>query len=238
MKIKWLAILAMMLIAALVAACGGGQKKTMKERALDGVSDDVDPVSHLVGDVDPVPIEDDEAEQPSAVADAPAVPSDGDVIEGSDGAFLPTLYVMNNPVKGKYSVFSADASATPIRENVATGEEIRLPAGNYDMTFYSELIAGEIPLQLRGVEIPMGRRIKRDVKYKVGKITLVTGARCAKAAIKIKQKGATDWLPGKFSTCKEIILPAGEYEAVKGTIPISGIQVYDGGIREILIRKQ
>ncbi|HUT79250.1 MAG TPA: hypothetical protein VM285_16240, partial [Polyangia bacterium] len=81
----------------------------------------------------------------------------------------------------------------------------------------------------------------REVKYKVGQITLVTGANCQKKPIQIRRKGATDWLPGKFSTCVSIILESGDYDAQmggKGGIPISGIQVYDGGIREILIRKQ
>lgn len=238
MKTKSLAISVGLITAALIVACGGKQEKSMKDRVLEGVSDDVDPVAHLVGDVDPVPIEEENTEEPMAAPAEPTTPTDGDVIEGSDGAFLPTLFVLNEVVKGKYKIVTADANATVVKDNVATGEEIRLSPGTYDMIFTSDMVAGDLPLTLRGVEIPSGRRIKRDVKYKVGKITLVTGARCAKSAIKIKQKGATDWLPGKYFTCREIILPAGEYEAIRGKTPISGIQVYDGGIREILIRKQ
>ncbi len=238
MKTKLIPILVVLLVAALAVACGGDQKKSINQRGLEGVSDDVDPVAHLVGDVEPEHIEDDTEEQPSDTVATPTSSGEGDAIEGSEGAFLPTLFVLNEIVKGTYKVVTADESSTVVKENLITGEEVRLPPGTYDIAFTSDKVAGALPLTLRGVEIPMGRRIKRDVKYKVGKITLVTGARCAKSAMKIKQKGATDWLPGKFFTCKEIILPSGEYEALRGKTPISGIQVYDGGIREILIRKK
>jgi len=227
-----------LLAAAAAMACGGGQDKSLKERALESVSDDVDPVSALVGDVKPVPVVEERTEEPTEAPVAPTPTSEGDAIEGTQGAFLPTLYVINEVVKGQYKVVTADDAATVVMESAQTGQEIRLDPGTYDMTFTCDKVAGNMPLVLRGVEIPAGRRIKRDVKYKAGKITLVTGAKCARAAIKIKQKGATDWLPGKYSTCQEIILPAGEYDATKGSTPISGIQVYDGGIRDILIRNQ
>ena len=54
--------------------------------------------------------------------------------------------------------------------------------------------------------------------------------------IRIKEKGSENWLPGKFFTCQEIILPAGYYDAERGSTPISGIQVYDGGIQQVMIR--
>jgi hypothetical protein len=110
----------------------------------------------------------------------------------------------------------------------------------YDFVFQTKSIVGEPEYTLRDVKIEAGRRVRREVKIPTGQITLVTGARCARKPLKIKLKGATDWYKGNFSTCKPITLMAGEYDAEVGggkrAIPISGIQVYDGGIRDVLIR--
>ena len=121
----------------------------------------------------------------------------------------------------------APSSSSPEWSPVCSGARTWEPSPNPEMT-------------LRDVEIPAGRRISRDVKLPVGKITLVTGGRCVKKPIKIKQKGASDWYKGKFYTCQQMTLMAGEYEAEVGAgrrgTPVSGIQVYDGGIRDVLIR--
>ena len=210
----------------------------MNEKGLAKVDENVDPVSHLVGDVGPGEIVEDKVEQPSDSVEESTPDVSGDVIEGHQGAFLPVIKIFGEPVKGTYTVKTATASADIVKENVPTGVETKFDPGTYDFIFTTEAVAGKPELTMREVEIPSGRRVKRDVKFKVGKITLVTGARCAKSAIKIKRKGATDWMPGKYFTCKEILLMSGEYDALRGKTPISGIQVYDGGIREILIRKK
>ncbi len=232
--------ISMLLLPALVFAvsCGGGQPQTLKEKELAQVDDNVDPVAHLVGDVGPGHIEEDKVEQPSDSLEKVTPDVSGDVIEGHQGSFLPIIKIFGEPVKGTYTVKTATASADVVMENVPTGVETKIDPGTYDFVFTTEAVAGNPELTLREVQIHSGRRVKRDVKLKVGKITLVTGARCKKSALKIKRKGATDWMPGKFFTCKEILLMAGEYDALKGKTPISGIQVYDGGIREILIRKK
>ncbi len=154
------------------------------------------------------------------------------------GSFLPVIKIFGEPAKGTYSVKTVSASPTVVMENVPTGVETKIDPGTYDFIFTTEAVAGNPELTLREVEIPSGRRAKRDVKFKVGKITLVTGARCTKSALKIRRKGASDWMPGKYFTCREILLMSGEYDALRGKTPNSGIQVYDGGIREILIRKK
>lgn len=232
--------ISMLLLLALVFAvsCGAGQPQTLKEKELAQVDENVDPVSHLVGDVDPVPIENDAEERPSDTLEEVTPDVSGDVIEGHQGAFLPVIKIFGEPVKGTYTVKTTTASADVVMENVPTGVETKIDPGTYDFVFTTEALAGKPELTMREVQIPSGRRVKRDVKFKVGKITLVTGARCKKSALKIKRKGATDWMPGKYFTCREIILLAGEYDALRGKTPISGIQVYDGGIREILIRKK
>ncbi len=228
----------------LMLGCGGGQPESNTEKLLSEEDENVDLYSHLTGIDDNTAVADDEddEEQPEeASAPAPAGTTE-EIIEGNEGAFQGTLVIAGKPIKGSYTVKAATASGDVIKKNVPSGEEIRLTPGMYDFIFTSPEITGSPELTLRDVEIPAGRRIKRDVKFPVGKITLVTGARCAKKSIKIKQKGATDWIKGKFYTCVQMTLQAGEYEAEVGGkkrgTPISGIQVYDGGIRDILIRNK
>jgi hypothetical protein len=232
-------VFAIALSIGFVAACGGGQDKTLKDRVLEDVDTDQSVVDSIVGDVAPAPVVEEKAEQPTG----PVTPiaADQDVIDGPQGAFVAKIIVQGKEVEGTFKVLTATASPEIVRENVKVGTEIRLDPGLYDFVFKTDAVAGGGESTLRGVEIEAGRRTKRQVNYKVGQITLVTGSNCQKKPIQIRRKGATDWLPGKYSTCVAIILEAGEYDAMMGGkkgIPISGIQVYDGGIREILIRKQ
>jgi hypothetical protein len=217
-------------------ACGPKKQPTLKDRALANVGEDVDPVSHLVGDVAPVPVEQDQAEKPSETAVAPETESDGDNIGGTQGAFYATITVLGQQVEGTFRVLTATEDPQVVKEGLKTGEDVMLDPGNYDFEFMTPAVAGEGKKTLSTVTIPAGRRVKRDVKFPAGKLTLVTGAKCAKAPIKIKEKGSENWLPGKFFTCQEIILPAGYYDAERGSTPISGIQVYDGGIQQVMIR--
>ncbi|MCP4680306.1 MAG: hypothetical protein GY854_33415 [Deltaproteobacteria bacterium] len=244
MKTKMFKSVVGFIVACSMLGCGGSQPESNTEKLLDGEDENVDLYSHLTGIDDNTAVADDDEdeEQPEeAAAEAPADATE-EIIEGNQGAFLGTLVIAGKPIKGSYTVKSATASGEVVKKNVPSGKEIRLDPGMYDFVFTSPEITGNPELTLRDVEIPSGRRIKRDVKFPVGKITLVTGARCAKKPIRIKQKGATDWIKGKFYTCVEMTLQAGEYEAEVGGkkrgTPISGIQVYDGGIRDILIRNK
>lgn len=231
-------IIGLALAALALAALGCGPKKgpTIKERALADVGEDIDPVSHLVGDVAPVEEEGVKSETPTESGEAPQTESDGDVIGGPQGAFFATLTVFGKEEAGTIRVLTATDNPQIVQENLPTGKDIMLDPGLYDIEFQTDVVAGGGKKTLQGVEIVAGRRIKREIKYPVGRLTLVTGGRCVKAAIRIKEKGADNWLPGKYFTCQEIILPAGWYEAERGSTPISGIQVYDGGIQQVLIR--
>jgi len=237
MKTK-IAVLSLGFAVLALAVCGCGPKKepTLKDRALSNMGDDVDPVAHLVGDVEAAPVEEQVAEKPAEVAAAPETESDGDNIGGSQGAFVATITVLGQQVEGTYRVLTATDDPQVVKEGLKTGEEVSLDPGLYDFEFKTPAVAGDSKKTLQGVEIPMGRRVKRDVKFPAGKLTLVTGGKCAKSAIRIKEKGSENWLPGKFFTCQEIILPAGYYDAERGSTPISGIQVYDGGIQQVMIR--
>jgi hypothetical protein len=233
--------------AALLAGVGcGKEEKSTTEKLLEGQAD-VDLVADLTG-IDEntrVAIEKDENEQPSGPAAEQAAPSaakDDTYVGGTQGAFIGVMKIGEKEVKGSFNVLKADASAEVVLKNAKSGQEIRLDPGKYDFVFSTPSIVGEPEFTLRDVEIETGRRLKRDVNVPVGKITLVTGAKCARKNIKIRLKGASDWYKGKFSTCQELTLMAGEYDAMmgdgkKGTT-ISGIQVYDGGVRDVLIRNQ
>lgn len=246
MKTTKLCLLATVaLVFAFAAGCGGGQKKTMKDKMLEDVEDDPDIVADLTGIDDTTEVDVEEEEQPEqAAAAAGQTPSEagGEVIGGNMGAFLPTLKINGKEEKGKYTIRTADTENTVVQENLVTGTQVDLNPGTYDFVFTTEAIVGQPEMTLRDVEIPMGRLIKREVKIPTGQITLVTGGRCVKKPLKIRPKGASDWYPGKFKTCVPMILMAGEYEAEVGGgkrgTPISGIQVYDGGIRDVLIRKK
>jgi hypothetical protein len=216
-------------------ACGGPEK-SRTERAIETMPDDVDPVTAAVGNVAPVPVEQEVAEKPSEAPVAPETESSGDQIEGTQGAFIATIKVLGKEEPGTYKVLTASADPIVVKEDLKTGEEVRLEPGTYDFVFSTPAIAGGKTMTLTGVEIPMGRLIKRDVKIQAGRLTLVTGGKCVKSSIRIKEKGGENWLPGKFFTCQEIVLPAGYYDAERGNTPISGIQVYDGGIQQVLIR--
>ena len=232
--------------AALLLGAGCGKKeKSTTDKLLEG-QDDVDLVADLTGinETTRVAVEDDGQEQPSATGEtaAPSSAKDDNYIGGSQGAFVGIMKLGEKEVKGTFKVLKADASGETVINNAKAGQEIRLDPGKYDFVFSTPSIVGEPEFTLRDVEIEAGRRLKRDVNVPVGKITLVTGAKCARRKIKIRLKGATDWYKGNFSTCQELTLMAGEYDAMmgdgrKGTT-ISGIQVYDGGVRDILIRQQ
>lgn len=232
--------IAIMVSIGFIAACGGSRGKTMKERMLEEDDFEGSLVDSIVGDVDPVDVAEEEPEQPAEVPET-STAADKDVIDGTGGAFLARVIAQGKEVDATFRVLTATAAPEVVMEGVRAGTEIRLEPGLYDIVFTTTAIAGSPQATLRGVEIEAGRRTRREVKYRVGQITLVTGARCKKSQIQIRAKGATDWIPGKYFTCEPILLEAGEYEARMGGargIPISGIQVYDGGIREILIRKQ
>ncbi|MDD5307878.1 MAG: hypothetical protein PHU25_11210 [Deltaproteobacteria bacterium] len=239
-------ILGLIVVGAMflaLAACGGAQE-SRTEKLVSDVDPNVDPVAELSGinDKTQVAVEKEAPpEQPAAAEEKQAV-SDEEAIEGTNGAFVAKLILNGKETEGKITVKTADANPTVVEENVPVGKEISLKPGRYDFTITSQAITGAPEQTLRDVDIPSGRRIKREIKIPVGQITLVTGANCVRKAIRIKQKGATDWYKGKFTTCEAMTLMAGEYEAemVEGRTgtPISGIQVYDGGIREVLIRSQ
>jgi hypothetical protein len=241
MKAKLVLSLMMILAVGLLLGCGGGQKKTMKDRMLEEEDDGTSLVDSLVGDVEPEPIEEEETEQPTEVAEGPSEGAASDV-PAHEGAFVGVVKVNGNPVEATFTIKTATNNPETIKEGVKSGEEVRLSPGMYDFQITTDAVISEEDFVLRDVEIPGGQRIKRDVKIPAGQITLTTGARCAKRPIRIKRKGATTWIKGKFSTCKALTLMAGEYEAEMGAgkrgTPISGIQVYDGGIRDILIRKR
>jgi len=240
---KLVQITTMALSLAMIIGCGGAEKeKTLKQRTMEATPDDIDPINALVGDVsesEMAAIKDDENQNQVATGSAEAGP-DEDYIGGNQGVFLPTVKINNKVAKATYKVQTASDNPVVIQEGITSGVDFSIDPGTYDFVFTTKAIAGNPSTTLQGVEIQAGRRTKREVKFKTGQITLVTGARCVKTPIKIKPMRDANWLPGKYFTCKPIILMAGEYEAikVKGKVPISGIKVYDGGIREILIRKK
>lgn len=235
MKFRLVVLAVVAALSAVAFACGGPEK-SRTERAIESMPDDVDPVSAAVGDVNPVPVEDETAEKPSEAPVAPEPESAGDVIGGTQGAFIATIKVLGKEEPGTYRVLTATSDPVVVKEELKTGEEVRLDPGTYDFEFTTPAVVGGKKFTLTGVEIPMGRLVKREVKVQAGRLTLVTGGKCVKSAIRIKEKGSENWLPGKFFTCQELVLPAGYYDAERGSTPISGIQVYDGGIQQVLIR--
>ncbi|MCP4600213.1 MAG: hypothetical protein GY847_06705 [Proteobacteria bacterium] len=245
MKAKWFHIGMGLIIGGLLLGCAGKQKRSNTAKLLEGVDGETDLVSDLTGIDDTTAVKEEkpeEEERPGGKLSETPGESDGESIGGSQGAFLAKLMIAGKEMKGSYTVKRASLSNEVVKSDVPTGQDLKLAPGNYDFIFTTSEVVGNPKLTLRDLEILAGRRIKRDVKMPVGKITLVTGARCAKKPVRIKPKGASEWYQGKFYTCVEITLMAGEYEAEMGGkkrgTPISGIQVYDGGIREILIRKQ
>ncbi len=229
----------------LLTGCGGtdiSQETSLKERSLSSTPDDYDPVDAILGespDLDMAAVEAEENPQQDQMVDASPVEADKDAIGGTMAVFLPRVTANGEKIKATYKVVTADANANVVMDNVRTDVETEIAPGVYDVTFTTKKIAGNPELTLRGIELTQGRRLEQQVKFPVGEITLDTpGGGCRRAAIKIRQKGATDWMPGKYSTCTPIKLMAGEYEAKQGSIEISGIQVYDGGTRTVSIRKQ
>ncbi len=234
------------LAVLLIGVSCGKKEKSTTEKLLEG-QEDVDLVADLTGidEKTRVAYESDEEERPSGNTGedtAPQGANDENYIGGTQGAFLGVLKMGAKEVNGHFKVLKADASAEVVVKDAKAGQEIRLDPGKYDFVFTTPQIVGEPDFTLRDVEIEQGRRLKRDVIVPVGKITLVTGANCARKPIKIRLKGASDWYKGKFSTCQELTLMAGEYDATMGdgksAVTISGIQVYDGGVRDVLIRQQ
>ncbi len=228
-----------------IASCGGDQKS----RTANLVEGEGDPdlVAELTGIdegtyVEPDKQDVDQADRPSSELGNPSAGKDENNIGGSQGAFNAKMFINGEETKGTYTIRKATNEGEIVRENVRTGTDVALPPGIYDMTFQTNDIVGNPEFPLRDVEIEKGRRAKRDVKVPVGKITLTTGKNCARKPLRIKLKGATDWYKGSFTTCKPLTLMAGEYDAEVGPpnrgTPVSGIQVYDGGVRDILIRNQ
>jgi len=235
MRIRIIALAVVAGLSFAAAGCGGPEK-SRTERAIETMPDDIDPVSAAVGEVKPVPVEEEKVEKPSEVPVAPETESAGDVIDGTQGAFVGTIKVLGKEEPGTFRVLTATDNPVVVKEGLKAGEEVRLEPGTYDFEFSTPSVAGGRTFTLTGVEIPMGRLVKRELKIQAGRLTLVTGGHCVKSSIRIKEKGGENWLPGKFFTCQEIVLPAGYYDAERGTTPISGIQVYDGGIQQVLIR--
>ena len=242
---KYVVILIGLLIGAMAIGCGGAKKQSNTEKLLEDVDDDVNLVSEFTGidDDTNVPVEKDREEQPSAYESSARPPKAGEEeIGGNKGAFIGKLQIAGEPVNGTITVKKADTSGTVVVDNAGTGSEITLDPGYYDFVFTSDAVVGSPELTLRDVQIEKGRRITRDVKMPVGQINLVTGKNCKKKPIKIRSKGSSEWYEGNFFTCVPMKLMAGEYEADIGTkkksIPLSGIQVYDGGVRDIMIRNQ
>ncbi len=224
----------------LLVSCGGANKdKSLSQKALEDTPDDYTPVAAILGanpNLDTSGLDSDSAEQ---MADNSAVTQDKDYVGGTMAIFLPTVVANGKEIQSTYSVKTADNQGTEIMSNVRAGIEIEISPGVYDITFKTKDIAGNPENTLRGVELTAGRRLSRKVKFPVGEITLITGSRgCKKSAIKLKLKGASDWMPGKYFTCKPIKLMAGEYEAKQGITEIAGITVYDGGTRKVNIRQQ
>ncbi len=235
------------ILSAVLTAVGCGKnEKSTTDKLLEGQGD-VDLVADLTGIDENTHIapEKDDTEQPGAPMQEQASPSeanDDTVIGGNQGAFIGIMKIGDKEVNGTFKVLKADATGETVLKGAKSGKEIRLDPGKYDFVFTTPAIVGEPEFTLRDVEIEAGRRLKRDVNVPVGKITLITGPRCARRNIKIRLKGASDWYKGKFSTCQELTLMAGEYDAMMGDgkrgTTISGIQVYDGGVRDVLIRQQ
>ncbi|MCK9524057.1 MAG: hypothetical protein M0R76_13605 [Proteobacteria bacterium] len=226
-----------LLVALLLISCGGTRRTASPtEGIMKGVDEDYDPVTAILGKDVELDLDDDDTDEEVASYEAPLAP-DEDLIGGDMGVFLPTVTLNGKEEKATYTVRTADHTATTVHADVTTGQELTLHPGLYDMEFTSKKVAGSV--ELRGVEIIRGRRLKRIVKFPVGEITLLTSERgCATAKIKIRRKDSGDWLPGNYSTCKPILLPAGEYVADKGGTEVTGIVVYDGGKRNIVIRAQ
>ena len=238
-------ILSMLLGVVLLAGCGGpniDSESSLKERSLSSTPEDYDPMDAILGnnpDLDIAAVEAEENPQQDQMTDSGPVEADKDQIGGTMAVFFPTVTANGEEIHATYKVVTADADATVVMDNVKSGVETEINPGTYDITFTTKKIAGNPELTLRGIELQQGRRLTRNVKFPVGEITLDTpGNGCKRAAIKIRVKGATNWMPGKYSTCTPIKLMAGEYEAKQGAIEISGIQVYDGGTRTVSIRKQ
>jgi hypothetical protein len=229
--------------SAMVLGCGGSNKGSTTEQLLSE-EDDVDLVAHLTGIDDQTAVPDaEETDKEKPMEErAPAPVASGDYVGGSQGIFVGNLLLDGQDTKGTYTVRSTSGSGEVIKKDIPTGTEIRLDPGFYDFAFSTPKVVGRPEFMLRDVKIEAGQRTKKDVKMPVGKITLITGARCARKPIKIRAKGASDWFKGKFFTCVEMTLMAGEYEAEmrkgKTVTPISGIQVYDGGVRDVQIHAQ
>jgi len=230
----------------IVGSCGGDQKS--RSASLVEGEKDPDLVAELTGIDDQTYVEpskedaEQPEEQPSSELGNPGVGRDEDNIGGSQGAFNATMFINGEETKGTYTIRKATNEGEIVRENVRTGTDVALPPGMYDMTFQTKDIVGNPEFPLRDIEIEKGRRTRREVKIPVGKITLTTGKNCARKPLRIKLKGATDWYKGNFTTCKPLTLMAGEYDAEVGSAkrgtPVSGIQVYDGGVRDVLIRNK
>jgi hypothetical protein len=234
-----------LMVSILAMGCGG-KEKTRTAQLVEN-EQDVDLYAHLTGidDSTKVQVEADETEQPAnanTMKQELGAEKDENYIGGSQGAFHPTLTLNGKEAKGSYTVRRADNTGEVVKENLPANREVRLDPGRYDMVFTTPKIVGSPEFTLRDVEIEAGRRLKQEVRIPVGEITLVTGARCQTKPVKIRLKGASDWYPGKFYTCKPLTLMAGEYDAEmkqgRATIPISGIQVYDGGIRNVPIYRK
>lgn len=239
-------ILTLLVSIIWIAGCGGADvssETSLTERALADTPDDYDPVDAVLGsnpDLDLAAAEEiEEKDNTDQMTGSGPITSDKDAIGGTMAVFAPTVVANGDEIVATYKIAQANDEGTVIKEKLRSGVEVEVPPGVYDITFTTKTIAGKPEMTLRGIELEQGRRLTRKVKFPVGEITLDTpGNGCRRGKIQIRQKGASNWMPGSYSTCSPIKLMAGEYEAKQGAIEITGIQVYDGGTRTVSIRKQ
>jgi hypothetical protein len=244
MKTVWVPLGLGLFCVGLVIGCGPKQQTSTVGNLLADEGDDVDLVEELTGidENTPVAAVEDEEERPTNAVHEPSAANDQDFIGGPDGVLLGRILINGQESPGTVTVKTVADSPEIIMQGAALGHDIQLAPGRYDFIFKAKKIVGDPEFALRDVEIPAGRRVRRDVKMPVGEITLVTGAKCKRKPIRIKPKDAEEWYSGKFYTCTKILLKADEYEAETmgkgGGTAIRGIQVYEGSIRNVLIRSQ
>lgn len=243
MNVKPVRLTLSVLVCVFALGCGSSKPKPVTAELLEDEPEDIDLVAHLTGidESTPVTVEEDSKQQQQVEQVPEDDPAAGEYIGGSMGVFVGTLKLVGEPIDGRITIKRTDADGTVVKDGIASGSEVRLEPGTYDIAYTTDELVGDSELSLRDVEIKAGRKLLRDLKVPAGEITLVTpGKGCKRIAIKIKPKGATDWYPGNYYTCKPLKLLAGEYEAeyakTKAGTTIKGIQVYDGGKRDITIR--
>ena len=148
-------IICVALMVVFVVACGGKQEKTRTERLVENEKD-VDLVAHLTGIDDGSPVTYDEAdEETPGAAEQPKsdlAANDEDNIGGSQGAFVGTMKIGEEEVRGTFTVRKATAENEVVMENVRSGKEVRLEPGRYNFVFKTDQIIGSPEFTLRDVE--------------------------------------------------------------------------------------